>query len=158
MELATLTGPELIFPELEGTDRTSALLALSERIVEQGIVSDANQLHQKLLEREGLCSTGVGDGVAVPHCKVKKLGRVVVAIGVLREAIEFGASDGKPVRLLFLVLSPEKEPAAHLKSLAAISKWIQADSHVQRILEQPDRESILDLLRVPIASEGTVVQ
>ena len=109
-------------------------------------------MHEKLLERENLCSTGVGNGVAIPHCKVKKLDRVVIAIAVLQEAVEFGASDGRLVRLLFLVLSPEKSPAAHLQSLAAISKWIQADSHVERMLEQPDRESILDLLRQQTAS------
>ncbi len=149
MELSTLTRPELIFPELPGSDRASALLAFSERMVEQGIVSSARALHEKLLERENLCSTGVGNGVAIPHCKVKKLDRVIIAVAILQEAVEFGASDGRLVRLLFLVLSPEKSPAAHLKSLAAISKWIQADGHVERILEQPDRESILNLLRQP---------
>lgn len=146
MELATLTRPELIFPDLPGGDRSSALLALAERMVEEGVVSDTQQLHAKLLERERLCSTGVGDGVAIPHCKIKKLDQVVVAIGVLAQPIEFGASDGKPVRLLFLVLSPEKSPAAHLQSLAAISKWIQADARVEKILEHPDREAIFALL------------
>ncbi len=149
MELSTLTRPELIFPELPGSDRASVLFAFSECMVEQGIVSDARELHRKLLERESLCSTGVGNGVAIPHCKVKKLDRVVIALAILQEAVEFGASDEQAVRLLFLVLSPEKSPAAHLKSLAAISKWVQADAHVERILEQPDRESILDLLRQP---------
>ncbi len=154
MELATLTRSELIFPELQGSDQASALWAFSECMVERGIVDDAHQLYEKLLEREELCSTGVGAGVAIPHCKVKKLDEVVVAVGILRRAVEFGASDGQPVRLLFLVLSPEKSPAAHLKSLAAISRWIQADSHVERILMQPDRESILEVLRQPVASEG----
>lgn len=145
MELASLTRAELIFPELGGTDQASALWALSERMAQKGIVNDAHQLYEKLLEREELCSTGIGEGVAIPHCKVKKLDRVIVAVGILREGVEFGASDGLPVRLLFLVLSPEKSPAAHLKSLAAISKWVQTDSHIEQILRQPDRQSILNL-------------
>lgn len=147
MELSTLTREELIFPKLEGSDVASALWAFSECMVKQGIVNDVHQLYEKLLEREDLCSTGVGAGVAIPHCKVKKLNEVVVAVGILRSAIDYGASDGQPVRVLFLVLSPEKEPAAHLKCLAAISKWVQADSHVERILQQPDRDGILGLLR-----------
>ena len=107
-------------------------------------------------EREELGSTGIGSGVAIPHCKVERLEEVIVAIGILDEAIEFGASDGLPVRLLFLVLSPESSPAAHLKSLAAISRWVQADSHVERILEEPSRDFILELLS-EVAPEGTGV-
>lgn len=156
VELAALTRPELIFIDLPGSDQASALWTLSERMVEQGIVADARDLHAKLLEREKLCSTGVGAGVAVPHCKVKKLGQVVVAVAVLADPVEFGASDGRPVRLLFLVLSPTKAPAAHLQSLAAISKWVQADEHVDRILEQPSREAIWALLGGAVSAETGV--
>lgn len=149
MELSNLTRPELIFTDLPGGDQTSALRSLAECIVEEGVVDDAQVLLERLLEREKLASTGLGDGVAIPHCKIKKLDSVVIAIGVLRESVDFFATDGKPVRLLFLVLSPEKSPAAHLQSLAAISRWIQADAHVDRILEKPDRETILSLLKSP---------
>lgn len=152
MELSNLTRAELIFPELPGNDRASALRAISERMAELGIVPDARILEAKLLERELLCSTGVGDGVAIPHCKIKKLEQVVVAVGILAQPIEFGATDGQPVRLLFLVLSPEKNPAAHLQSLAAISKWIQAEARVARILEQPSPEAVLALLGEPAST------
>lgn len=154
MELASFTRPELIFPELPGSDRSSALWALSDRMVSEGIVPEGRVLHEKLIEREQLCSTGVGDGVAIPHCKIKKLNQVVMAVGILAQPVDYGAADGRPVRLLFLVLSPEKNPAAHLQSLAAISKWIQADEHVNKILEQPDREAIYALLREPVPTTG----
>lgn len=147
MELQALTRPELIFPELPGTDRVSVLWAMAERVATEDGTLDAHQIFEKLLEREELGSTSIGCGVAVPHCKVKHLERVVVAIGVLNQGIEYDTKDGAPVRLLFLVLSPESAPAAHLKSLAAISKWVQGDSHVERILEQPDRDRILTMLR-----------
>lgn len=156
MELEGLTRPELIFPGLAGTDQASALWAFSLSLAEAGAIRDPQHVYEKLLEREELGSTGIGSGVAIPHCKVEHLDEVLVAIGVTREAIEFGATDGLPVRLFFVVLSPEKAPAAHLKSLAAISRWVQSDSHVERILERPDRSAILDLLREP-ASESTGV-
>ena len=156
MELGALTKPELIFPELAGSDQASALWAFAEAMATAEVIDDAHQVYEKLLEREELGSTGIGNGVAIPHCKVKRLSDVVVAIGILREAVDFGASDGLPVRLLFLVLSPESEPAAHLKSLAAISRWVQADAHVERILRRPDRGFILELLRQG-ATEGTGV-
>lgn len=156
MELGALTRPELIFPDLAGSDQASALWAFAEAVAAEEVITDAHQVYEKLLEREELGSTGIGNGVAIPHCKVKRLTEVVVAIGILGEAVEFGASDGLPVQLLFLVLSPENAPAAHLKSLAAISRWVQADSHVERILEQPDRRFILELLGQE-AAEGSGV-
>lgn len=157
MELESLTQPELIFPELAGTDAASALWAFSELIAQLGVVRDAHQVYEKLLEREELGSTGIGSGVAIPHCKVKDLDKVVVAIGILKEAIDFRATDGLPVRVLFLVLAPEKTPAAHLHALAAISRWVQTKDHVSRIVESPDRDAVLELLRQG-ASEGTGVK
>ena len=91
-------------------------------------------------------STGIGDGVALPHCKMSTLDRVVVAVARLDEAVEFSSVDGQPVHLVFLVISPEDQPAAHLHCLAAISKWIKADRHVERLLETRDVSSIRSLL------------
>jgi PTS system nitrogen regulatory IIA component len=146
MELKSLTGPGLIFPDLEGRQASAVLLELSMRLSEADVVSSPEWLYEKLREREELGSTGIGGGVAIPHCKCKGVERVVIAIGTSRQGIDFGAPDEKPVRLFFVVLSPEKEPAAHLQSLAAISKWVKADEHVERILEAETPTAILDLL------------
>lgn len=146
MQLQQLTDQNLIFPNLAGSDSGSLLLEFSQRLVERGIVEEANELYRMLREREELGSTGIGDGVAIPHCKCKGIRQVVVAIGTSKNGIDFSAVDGGPVRLFFVVLSPEKDPASHLKSLAAISKWVKADNHVERILEASDPESIYELL------------
>lgn len=147
MGLATLIGPELIFPELGGSDRPTVLRDLAERVVEAGRVDDADRLYQKLWEREQLGSTGVGSGVAVPHCKMKGIDRPVMAVGVTPKAIDFGAVDGKPVAVFFLLVSPEDEPAEHLRALAEISRWARADRHVERIRKARSADEILELLR-----------
>lgn len=146
MKLKSLTGPELIFPDLEGRQATAVLLELSMRLSEADVVPSPEWLYEKLREREELGSTGIGKGVAIPHCKCKGIERVIIAIGTSRQGIDFGAPDEEPVRLFFVVLSPEKEPAAHLQSLAAISRWVKADEHVERILEAETPTAILDLL------------
>ena len=146
MQLHSLTRPELIFPNLPGQDTRSILRALAERLVAAEVVGDAGEVYELLREREQLGSTGIGSGVAIPHCKLKGLDRVVLVVGTSREGVDFGAVDEELVRLFFLVLSPAKDPAAHLQSLAAISKWVKADRHVQRILEQEDAEAIHELL------------
>ena len=112
----------------------------------RGVVSDADELYRLLLEREKLGTTALGEGVAVPHCKMRGLDEVVVAVGTFSKGIEFEAADGKPVQLLFLVISPPSAPAAHLQSLAAISKWVKADQHVERILQVREPQAIFEML------------
>jgi PTS system nitrogen regulatory IIA component len=70
-------------------------------------------------------STGLGDGLAIPHCKLKELSDVVLAVGVSHRGIDFLSSDGVPVTLVFLVLSPADAPALHLQALARISRVIR---------------------------------
>ena len=146
MHLKTLTHPGLVFSDLACSDRPALLRALADRLVLAGHFSDTDELYDRLWEREQLGSTGIGAGVAVPHCKMAGTSQVVVAVALLRKGVEFGAIDDKPVRLIFLVVSPEDQPAAHLHCLAAISKWIKADNHVERILEADDPSSIYGLL------------
>ena len=146
LRLGALVRPELIFHNLTCADGPTALRAFAGRIAERGVVDDADELYRRLLEREKLGSTALGHGVAVPHCKLDGLKEVVVAIGLCQHGIEFAAEDRDPVRLLFLVISPSAEPAAHLQSLAAISRWVKEDSNVERILVLEDAESIVELL------------
>ncbi len=147
MQLTSLTRPELVFPQLPSSDRSSLLRNLAARIAERGLVDDADRLYEKLWEREQLGSTGIGSGVAIPHCKMDGLDRVVLAIGLVPKAIDFGAVDGLPVRLFFLVISPNDSPAAHLQCLAAISKWVKAEQHVRDMLELDDPQAIYQLLQ-----------
>jgi len=147
MRLGSLTRPELIFPELRATDRTQLLRLLAEQVAERGLVQGADELFQKLLEREQLGSTGIGSGIAIPHCKVKGLAQGVVAIGVVPEGVDFGAADGQPVRVIFMVISPSESPAEHLQILAAISRWIKTGQHAEAILGLPSAEAIYEFLQ-----------
>lgn len=147
MNLGSLTHPRLVFPDLAVRDVEGVLRAFADRVAELGFVPDADRLFEKLLEREQLGSTGIGSGVAIPHCKMKGLDRAILAIGASKRPVEFGAVDGQPVRLFFLVVSPHDSPAVHLQVLSAISKWVKADHHVERILGLHDREAIFRLLQ-----------
>jgi len=147
MNLGSLTDPQLIFPDLPGETAEGVLHAFAVRVAARGLVDDAGPLEARLLEREQLGSTGIGAGVAVPHCKMKGLDRAVVAVGFKRPAVDFAAVDGEPVRLFFLVVSPDDAPAAHLQVLAAISRWVKGDKHVERLLGLSDRQQIYDFLQ-----------
>ncbi len=146
MQLSSLTRPDLIFDDLSGADCPTVLRSFAERVAEYGVVPDADMLYRRLLEREKLGTTALGHGVAVPHCKIDGLDEVVVAVGLFRQGIDFEAVDEEPVRLLFLVISPSAAAAAHLQSLAAISKWVKDDHHVDRVLELEEPQAIFQLL------------
>ena len=146
MRLGTLTRPELIFPGLQAPDRPQLLRLLAERIAASGLVKSADELYQRLWEREQIGSTGIGSGIAIPHCKLKGLARGVVAIGTVPEGVDFGAVDGRPVRLVFLVITPLESPAEHLQVLAAISRWIKADRHAEGLLSRSDPKAIQQYL------------
>lgn len=123
------------------------LRVLSEGLANKGVIGDADSMYRRLVEREELGSTAIGSGVAIPHCKMEELDNVVVAVGLSRQGVEFESEDGEPVRLFFLVVSPSSQPAAHLRSLAAISKWVKADRHVERLLELEEPEAIWKLMQ-----------
>lgn len=146
MQLQALTEPDLIFPGLPAFDVPSVLRAFADRLASAGRVGDADKIYDALWEREQLGSTGIGEGVAVPHCKVAKLDHVILAVGHVAKGIEFGAVDGKPVQLFFCVVSPESQPAAHLHCLQAISTWLKQSDESRRILEMDDPEAIYGLL------------
>jgi mannitol/fructose-specific phosphotransferase system IIA component (Ntr-type) len=153
MQLGSLIRPELIFTDLPAADRSQVLRVFAERITAAnvadtaGVAASADELYLKLCEREELSSTGIGAGIAIPHCKLDRLQRGLVAVGVVPEGVDFGAVDGQPVRVFFLVVSPSQAAAEHLQALAAISRWVKTRGHVEKILELCEPQAIYEFLQ-----------
>ena len=146
MQLEALTRPELILPQLAAADAQGVLRELADEIAAAGLVPDADELYQKLAERERLGSTAVGGGVAIPHCKLHGLGQAVVAIGRVEPGIDFGAADGEPVRAFFVVVSPSEAPAEHLRVLSTVARWIKGKENVEQLLALEGRDRLWELL------------
>jgi PTS system nitrogen regulatory IIA component len=108
-------------------------------------VRKPEQLYERLRERESLGSTALGRGVAVPHCRLQGLSKVLLAVGVSDRGVEFAAEDGEPVRVFFLMVSPNSAAAEHLHGLAAISRWIQS-GRIARLLELETADAIYRLI------------
>lgn len=118
------------------------LLELAERLEKLGFVSDSRQVAARLMEREQLGSTGIGRGIAIPHCKVESLKESILALGIAPDGVEFEAGDGLPVQIFFLLISPAVAAAQHLQTLAAISRWVRSGGEVQAILDLSDVAAI----------------
>ncbi len=145
--LDSLVEPRRIFPDLPpgGTDAT--LREMARRLQACGDVEDAEDLSRRLLEREKLGCTGLGNGLAIPHCKLPGVDRVLLAIGIARDGVDFQALDGRPVRLIFLVLSPADSPTGHLQALARVSRLVKTPGVTEAILSAASPEEVAALVR-----------
>jgi nitrogen PTS system EIIA component len=142
-----LVDERLIFPDLTGSTVEEALTEMSSGLAREGRVRDADDVARRLVEREGMGSTGLGAGIAIPHCKLRDLSDLVLAIGVSRAGIDFGAPDGVPVTLVFLLLSPSEAPAIHLQALARISRIIRIPGVAEGLRAAPTAEAIATILK-----------
>jgi mannitol/fructose-specific phosphotransferase system IIA component (Ntr-type) len=142
LRLGDLTRKELIFPDLSALDRAGILREMADRIEALGLIDSAQDVAARLLERERLGSTGIGAGIAIPHCKVDRLREPILALGIARHGVEFEAGDGQSVQLFFLLVSPTAAAAQHLQMLAAISRWVRSGGKVDDILALDGAEAI----------------
>jgi PTS system nitrogen regulatory IIA component len=142
-----LVNDRLVFPDLGAKTLEEALAEMAAGLAKLGIVPDAGDLARRLSEREKIGSTGLGGGLAIPHCKVGNLEEIVLAVGVSRDGIDFQAADGAPVTLVFLVLSPAQAPALHLQALARISRVIRTPGIAESLRQETTSEGIAAVLR-----------
>jgi len=142
-----LVDERLIFPDLGGATLEEALAEMANGLARAGVVSDGADLARRLVERERMGSTGLGGGLAIPHVKLREIGDVVLAVGVSRRGIDFGAADGLPVRLVFLVLSPADAAALHLQALARISRVIRVPGVAGTLMEAATAAEIAAALK-----------
>jgi PTS system nitrogen regulatory IIA component len=145
--LESLVDARLVFPDLQATSMEEALEEISRRIAAAGVVSDGADLARRLLEREKLGSTGLGSGIAIPHCKLKDVADVVLAVAISGAGVDFHASDGIPVSVIFLILSPAELPALHLQALARISRALRRPGVAGRLRGARSTEEIAETLR-----------
>lgn len=127
MPVADFLDRDSIVLNLASDGKEAALRELVDLLASKGFISDAASVTGALLEREKLGSTGIGEGVAIPHGKFKELDRVVAAFGRSRMGVDFDAMDGEPVNILFLLLAPENNPSLHLKALARVARLLKSE-------------------------------
>ena len=142
MKILDYLKEEWVFPDLQGTDKASVLRELSKDLVNstEGIAPD--ELLRVLLEREKLESTGIAEGVAIPHGRLKRLKNFMISFGRSAKGIHFDSIDGKPTHLFFLVLAPEDSAVNNLKLLGRIATLLKDPSFKKRLIESKSRHEL----------------
>jgi len=142
MRLDQIFKTEFLVESLTSGNKKDVLGELIDVMIKNGLKINSDKAIDVLLQREKLGSTGIGEGVAIPHGKVSDLQELVVAFGRSKKGIDFDAIDGKSVHLFFLLLAPESSTGQHLKALARISKMLKTPNFRKTLLEAKSRNDL----------------
>jgi nitrogen PTS system EIIA component len=145
MPLSDLLTPQAVMPALKVNSKKQALQELAARAAALCGRSEREVL-DVLAQRERLGSTGIGNGIAIPHGKLPKLERLFGVFARLDRPVDFEALDGQPVDLLFLLLAPEAAGADHLKALARVARLLRDPEVARKLRESRDAEAIYAVL------------
>ncbi len=132
---------------LESSSKTEVIEVLSRLLVAAHPFLDAVDVAKRIQKREQLGSTGIGGGVAIPHCKAPGLDRVVCCFGRSVKGIDFESVDGKPAHLFFLLVAPEDAAGTHLEALKTISMLCHQPAFIERVMAAEDAEGIFEVMK-----------
>ena len=151
MPLNDLVAPNAIIPALKVNGKKQALQELAA-VAAELCGQNERAIFEILMQREKLGSTGVGNGIAIPHGKLPKLTKLFGLFARLDRPIDFESLDGQPVDLVFLLLAPEGAGADHLKALARVARLLRDQDVARKLRESRDAEAIYSVLALPSAS------
>jgi len=146
MKLSELIDEDTILPELKAKDKKEVLEELVDALVRREPSIDKKALVKVLLERERLGSTGIGDGVAIPHGKFHGITHPIITLGRSRKGLDFESMDGEPAFLFFLLVAPENSASLHLKALAKIAKILKNSSFRKVLMEAPSKRELYQMI------------
>jgi len=146
MKIMDCLNEEWVISDLRGTDKPSILKELSDVLVKPCQVTSVEELLQVLLDREKLGSTGIGEGIAIPHGRLKKLKKFFISFGRSLKGVDFDSIDRKPSQLFFLVVAPENSAVDNLKLLGRIVTLLKEPSFKKRLMEAPSQKELFQVI------------
>lgn len=146
MKIVDLIGRDMLVPALRATDKRGILEELAGHIAGRNPKIERAQLTRILVDREGLASTAIGEGVAIPHGKLGTVNEIVACLGRAPAGVDFDSMDKQPTYLFFVLVAPESSTGAHLKALARISRVFKDAAFRRRLREAPDAEAMYQVI------------
>jgi PTS system nitrogen regulatory IIA component len=146
MRVADFLSKEWIISDLASSSKEGALSEMVGVLAETGGVTDPGKALAVLIEREQLGSTGIGEGIAIPHGKLPDLENVISVFALSKNGVDFDSMDGAPVHILFLLIAPENSASLHLKALARISRLLKSRQFRDELIRSSGAEELYDLI------------
>lgn len=146
MKISELLNSQAIVADLQAKDKTKALAELTETLISCEPDLNREDVIAVLQEREKLGSTGIGDGVAIPHGKLAGIPELKLVFGRSHSGVDFESMDGQPAYLFFLLIAPEESVGVHLKTLARISKLLKDSIVRKKLMDAVDQNEIYQVI------------
>ncbi len=147
MKLIDLLDESVVKVGLAAEDKEEVFAEMTELLVRGGRIHDRDRALQAILAREEMATTGIGSGVAVPHGKDPGVKALTAALGISKKGIEYEATDGEPVYLVFLVLAEANNPGPHVQCLGEIARLLQIPGLNERLRAAKTAREALDVIR-----------
>lgn len=148
MNIVDILDGRAVCANLKSKTKPEVLRELLDLLIDSGAVTgDPEEIYQGLMAREALGSTGIGYGVAIPHCKSDGVARLVAACGKSAEGVDFDALDGKPAHIFFMLVGPKDSAGAHLKALARISRLLKDGKFREELMRAESDEALYSAIR-----------
>ena len=146
MLLTQILKPTCVKVPLDGKDKRSVITELVDLLDANGLLLDNNAALDAVMMREQTRSTGIGSGIAIPHGKCEAVKELVMAVGITQEPIDFASVDGKPVKIVILLISPSNQTGPHIQALAKISRFMLDEKFKQGLEQAASAEQAYKLL------------
>jgi len=147
MKISEILDKRAIKIGVTATTKEDALKELVDILAQVEDIGDPKGILKALLERENLGSTGIGQGIAIPHGKTDKVARLVAVLGISKTGVNFDALDGEPVYIFFLLVAPKATAGPHLKALAQISRLLRDTYFCELIRKCKTEEEVFNLIK-----------
>lgn len=145
--LVNILFKETIITQLKNNEKNAVIEELVDRLKETDKISNRENVLQAILDREAVMSTGVGDGVAIPHGKCDSAKDLVAALGITDTPLDFESIDHKPVQLVWLLVGPPGKTGPHLKALSRISRLMHNGQFRENVLAASTPADVLECIR-----------
>ena len=146
MSLLDILSARATIVGLKGESKDEIVEELVDSLEVGVALTDRAKVLQAVLEREKIMSTGIGDGIAIPHGKADAVIELTAALGIHKRGVDFEALDGEPAYVFFLLVSPANVSGPHIKALARISRMLKNDSFKKRLIEADSAGQILGII------------
>ena len=146
MSLLEILEEKSIIVGLKANEKTEIIEELVDALEVGKDICDRSKVLNAVIEREKIMSTGIGDGIAIPHGKSDAVNRLVAALGTKKEGVDFETLDGEPAHVFFLLVSPPDISGPHIKALARISRLLKNDSFKKALLSAKTPKDAMDMI------------
>jgi fructose-specific phosphotransferase system IIA component len=147
MRLTDVLKNDFVKIPLQGSSRDACIQELIDILAENNTLTNKQSVFDAVLEREKIMTTGVGNGIAIPHCKHQDSPDFAVCLGIHPKGIDFKAIDKKDVHIVFLLIGPENNPGLHIKLLSRISRLMSNEELRNQLIESSDNNAAFELIQ-----------